>query len=81
MYGGRENAGEEREARAPKHLRRKRAELLRLIFEVNLTCPRCGTEMKIISVITRNEPVHKILAHLKEKGIYAGAGPFADSSA
>jgi len=81
VHGVRENAGEEREARAPGHVRRKWAELLRLVFEVHLTCPHCGTEMEIISVITRKEPVHKMLAHLKEKGIDARAGPFAESAA
>jgi hypothetical protein len=51
------------------------------VFEENLTCPRCGTEMKIVSVLTEREPVNKILAHLKKKGIDARAGPFADRAA
>ncbi|MFQ6105411.1 MAG: hypothetical protein ACE5OP_14145 [Candidatus Glassbacteria bacterium] len=71
----------ERETRAPTHWRRKWAELLRLVFEVNLACPRCGREMKIISVLTETEPIYKILSHLKEKGTCARAGPFADSAA
>jgi len=63
------------------HWRRKWAELLRLVFEVNLACPRCGNEMKIISVLIKSEPVNKILTHLIENGIDARAGPFADSAA
>ncbi|MFQ6105103.1 MAG: hypothetical protein ACE5OP_12570 [Candidatus Glassbacteria bacterium] len=50
--GDKKGAGEEREVRAPTHWRRKWAELLRLVFEVNLTCPRCGIEMKNLSFIT-----------------------------
>jgi hypothetical protein len=57
------------------------AELLRLVFEVSLTCPRCGAEMKIISVITGSEPIEKILGHLRDKGIDPRAGPFADTAA
>jgi len=77
----RECAGEEREARAPEHWKRKWRELLQLVFEVNLVCPRCGTQMKIVSFLTEREPIRKILAHLKAKGIDARAGPFADSAA
>jgi hypothetical protein len=79
--GDRERAGEQREARTPVHWRRKWAELLRLVFEVNLACPRCGSEMKIVSFITEREPIRKILTHLKGKGICARAGPFTDSAA
>jgi hypothetical protein len=55
------------------------AELLKLVFEVTLACPRCGSEMKIISFITGSEPIGKILRHLREKGVDARAGPFAGS--
>jgi hypothetical protein len=34
--------------------------------------------MKIISFLTEAEPIRKILAHLKEKGTDARAGPFTD---
>jgi len=80
-HGHRERVPEETEARSPKHWRRKWAELLRLVFEVKLSCPRCGTDMKILSLITEREPIRKILAHMKDKGIDARAGPFADSAA
>ena len=79
--GDQERAGEQREARAPVHWRRKWAELLRLVFEVKLACPRCGSVMKIISFVTERKPIARILAHLKEKGIEARAGPFAESAA
>jgi len=80
-HGHRERVPEETEVRSPKHWRRKWAELLRLVFEVTLTCPRCGTEMNIRSFITEGEPIRKILAHLKEKGVDARAGPFASNAA
>ena len=73
--------GEDREGRAPLPWRRKWAELLRLVFEVNLACPRCGTEMRIVSFITEREPIQKILAHMRGKGIDTRAGPFEDSAA
>jgi len=79
--GDREIAGGERESRAPIHWRRKWSELLRLVFEVSLACPRCGSEMKIISFVTERKPIVRILTHLKGKGICARAGPFADSAA
>ncbi|MFQ6104602.1 MAG: hypothetical protein ACE5OP_09960 [Candidatus Glassbacteria bacterium] len=77
----REMTGEEKEVRAPAHWKRKWAELLRLVFDVSLACPRCGTEMKILSFVTESEPIGKILAHLKQKGTCARAGPFAGSAA
>jgi hypothetical protein len=80
-HGSHVRVAEETEARSPKHWRRQWAELLRLVFEVKLTCPRCQAEMKILSFITETEPIRKILAHLKEKGIDARAGPFEDCAA
>jgi len=79
--GDQKGGGEEREVRTPAHWKRKWAKLLQLVFEVNLVCPRCGTEMKILSFLTEREPIRKILAHLRGKGIDARAGPFADSAA
>jgi hypothetical protein len=74
-------AGETRTSSPPARWKKGWAELLRLVFEVSLTCPRCGSEMKIISVITGREPIGKILGHLRDKGIDPRAGPFADSAA
>lgn len=69
---------EETDARSLTHWRRQCAEFPRLVFDVQLVCPRCGTEMKILSFITEREPIRKILTHLKEKGIDAHAGPFEE---
>jgi len=81
LGGDQKGVGVEREVRAPIHWRRKWAQLLQLVFEVNLTCPRCRAEMKILSFVTEREPIQKILAHLKQKGIDARAGPFTDNAA
>jgi len=37
--------------------------------------------MKIISFISGAEPADKILSHLRDKGIDARAGPFAEQAA
>jgi hypothetical protein len=60
---------------------KKWAELLQLVFEVTLACPRCGRELKIVAFITSSEPIEKILSHMRAKGIDARAGPYADSAA
>jgi len=65
----------------PTHSSRQWQQLLQRVFGVTLTCPTCKTEMKIIAVITEEEPIHKILAHLKSKKIDPRAGPFADRAA
>jgi hypothetical protein len=73
--------GETRAGAPAQSWKKSWAELLQLVFEVSLTCPRCGGEMKIISVITGAEPIQKILGHLRDKGIDPRAGPFAHSAA
>jgi len=77
--------GEERgiveEKPLPTHWRRQWQQLLSRVFGVTLRCPTCHTEMKIIAVITEEEPIHKILAHLKSKKIDPRAGPFAEEAA
>jgi hypothetical protein len=73
--------GETRTGTPPQRWKKGWAELLALVFEVSLACPRCGGEMKIISVITGSGPIEKILGHLRNKGIDPRAGPFADSAA
>jgi len=65
----------------PTHSSRQWQQLLQRVFHVSITCPTCGTEMKIISFISEAEPVDKILSHLRNKGIDARAGPFADQAA
>ena len=45
------------------------ARLIAKIYEVNpLVCPRCGSEMKILAVITDTHEVKKILKHLVKTG-------------
>jgi hypothetical protein len=48
--------------------RRARARLLRKVYEISpLTCPKCGTEMKIVSVILDPAVIKKILDHIRKK--------------
>jgi hypothetical protein len=75
------SSAQTRASSPPCHWKKSWAELLQLVFEVSLACPRCGSDMKIVSFITGAEPIGKILRHLREKGIDARAGPFADSAA
>ena len=44
------------------------ARLLRKVFEIELTCPRCGADLAIVSFITEPEIVDRILAHVQEEG-------------
>jgi len=50
-------------------LRRKSwAALIRLVYEADpLLCPKCGTQMKIVSVIKDGVVIDQILAHLQYK--------------
>jgi hypothetical protein len=58
--------------------RRRWAELIRLIYEVDpLTCPKCGGTMRVIALIQEPKVIDKILKHLREKGRDARAGPWA----
>jgi signal peptidase II len=53
--------------------RRAWAQLLRRVYEISpLTCARCGTEMRIISVILDPAVVKRILDHIRKK---KDAGP------
>ena len=48
--------------------------MLRRIFEVDrLLCAACGSEMKIVSVITEPEVIDAILRHIAKTG---GRDPF-----
>ena len=63
---------------ALKARRRRWAELLRLVFQVDVTvCPRCSGEMRILAFVTEPAAVTRILAHLTRRGIDARAGPWA----
>ena len=59
---------------APSPSRASWARLLRHIFEVDpLLYPACGSEMKIVSVITQPDVIDAILRHLAKTG---GRDPF-----
>ena len=63
---------------ALKARRRRWAELLRLVFEVDVTvCARCGGEMRMLAFVTEPAVVKRILAHLERRGVDARAGPWA----
>ena len=64
-------AAKEQEYRRP---RPSWARLLHRIFEIDpLLCPKCGTEMKVVSVITEPAVIDRILKHLARMG---GGDPF-----
>jgi hypothetical protein len=43
--------------------------LIQKIYEIDpMTCPKCGSDMKIITVITDLYEVRKILKHLLKTG-------------
>jgi hypothetical protein len=58
--------------------RRRWAELIRLVYEVDpLKCPLCGGDMRVIVLIQEPLVIDKILVHLRDKGRDARAGPWA----
>jgi hypothetical protein len=62
--------------------RRRWAELLRRVFEVEISiCPACAGAMRIVAFVTAPKAVRKILAHLDARDIDARAGPWADAAA
>ncbi len=62
--------------------RRAWARLIKLVYETNpLKCPRCGSEMKVLSVILDPAVIDKILDHLASKGIEPGRGPPGEAAA
>jgi hypothetical protein len=63
---------------ALRERRRRWAELLRLMFRVEVeVCPRCGGEARILGFVTEPAVVRRILAHLERGGVDARAGPWA----
>jgi hypothetical protein len=62
----------EPETEADAFARKRRqswARLIRKIFEVSpLSCPRCGAEMKVVSVITDTVVIDSILRHIEKRG-------------
>jgi hypothetical protein len=58
----------EREELSLREARRRWAELLRKVFEVDpLKCPNCATEMRIVSFLTERHVIDRILAHLRSR--------------
>ena len=56
----------EREALPLREARRRWAELLRRIYEVDpLRCPACGGAMRILAFLTEGAVIDRILAHLR----------------
>lgn len=52
-----------------KACKRAWARMLVKIYEINpFTCPRCGSEMKVIAVIRDTSEIKKILKHLRKVG-------------
>jgi len=68
------DAGEEAapaQAADPATLPRRRswARLLRKVFEVDLTCPRCGALLEVVSFLTEPDVVDRILRHVRENDV------------
>ena len=62
--------------------RRRWAELLRLVFRVDVeVCPRCGGEARILGFVTEQAVVRRILAHRESRAVDARAGPWAGAAA
>jgi hypothetical protein len=58
--------------------RRRWAELLRRVFNVEVTvCPACGGAMRILGFVTVPSVAGRILGHVTRRGIDARAGPWA----
>ena len=56
----------------PEAMRRRRrswARLLKLVFEVDLLCPRCGAQLAVVSVLTDPQVVDRVLAHVREEEV------------
>ncbi len=64
--GIREDASEAPEGRKS---RASWARLLRRVFEVELTCPRCGVDLAVVSIITEPETIDRILAHVRDEDV------------
>ncbi len=60
---------DELEAPKPRRSRASWARLLRRVFEVELTCPRCGVDLAVVSIITEPETVDRILAHVRDEDV------------
>ena len=63
-----ESQGEDEPSPPQRSLRKRWAELIYRIYEVDpLTCRRCGAQMKIVAFIIEPAVIRRILAHLKHE--------------
>lgn len=70
------------DAPALRARRRRWAELLRRVFQVDVeTCPRCGGAMKIVAFVTAQSTIRAIVQHLDRRDVDARAGPWAEVAA
>ncbi len=68
----------EPEAFSRPEARRRWAELIRRIYEVDpLVCPTCGGAMRVIALIQEPKVIDEILRQLRARGSDARAGPWA----
>jgi len=57
-------------------MRQRWAQLIKRMYEVDpLICEKCGSRMRIISVILDPAIIKHILSHLQAKGVAPGRGP------
>ncbi len=69
----------ETEAFSSRDARRRWAELLQRIFEIDpLECPACGGRMRFVAFILTPRVIDRILRHLREKGKDPRAGPWSE---
>ena len=53
---------------AVREARRRWADLLRLIYEVDpLVCVRCGGAMRVAAIVTARDTIAEILAHVRAR--------------
>ncbi len=58
------------------NLRRRWANLIQRVYQTDpLVCPKCGSQMRIISFITQPRVIHNILDHLKKRAIETRGPP------
>jgi hypothetical protein len=77
-------AAVEHEASGPalQARRRRWAELLRMVFRVDVeVCARCGGEARINGFVTEPRVIRRILAQLERRGADARAGPWSGAAA
>ncbi len=57
-------------------MRQRWAQLIKRVYEVDpLVCEKCGSRMRIISVILDPDVIKHILSHLQAKGVAPGRRP------